>query len=114
MRKNVLYIKLFMDCLSINNKIEQLKLEWQEYDFGDTLYAKMPIVLLQQQLFIEGSCETSKYKIEFQPDGNAYIFQEMKQAFSFGKIFTIISEINKMLSKQERKPSKTEKQSIDY
>ena len=103
-----------MDYLNINNKIEQLKLEWQEYDFGDTLYAKMPIAWLQEQLFIEDSCETSKYKIEFQPDGNAYIFQEMEQVSLFEKMFTIISEINKMLSKQERKPNKTEKQSIDY
>lgn len=102
-----------MDCLNINHKIEQLKLEWQEYDFGDTLYAKMPIVWLQEQLLIEDSCETSKYKIEFQADGNAYIFQEMEQVPLFKKMFTIISEINQMLSKQESKSSKTEKQPID-
>ena len=103
-----------MDCLNINHKIEELKLEWQEYDFGDTLFTKVPIARLQEQLFIEGNYETSKYKIEFQPDGNAYIFQEIEQKSLFKKMFTTILEINNILSKQESKSNKTKKQSIDY
>ena len=103
-----------MDRLDINSKIEQLNLEWQEYDFGDTLYAKIPIVSLLALVPIEDSCETSKYKIEFQADGDAYIFQEMDRTPLFEKIFAIILQINSALYKQENKSKKAKKQPIDY
>ena len=103
-----------MDRLEINTKIEQLNLEWCEYDFGDTLYAKIPITCLLDRVYIEDSCETSKYKIEFQPDGNAYIFKEIEQRPLFKKLFAIILQINTALSKQENKTKKVKERSIDY
>ena len=103
-----------MDRLEINTKIEQLNLEWHEYDFGDTLYAKIPITSLLDRVFIEDSCETTKYKIEFQADGNAYIYKEIEQQPLFKKIFAIISQINAALSKQENKVKKAKDRSVDY
>ena len=103
-----------MDRLEINTKIEQLNLEWCEYDFGDTLYAKISIVSLLDRVYIKDSCETSKYKIEFQPDGNAYIFKEVEQVSLFAKMFAIISQINAALSKQENKTKKAKERPVDY
>ena len=111
--KYMYYEKIFMNYLNIDHKIDRLNLKWQEYDFGDTLYAKIPIALLSGKTSINNNCETQKYRIEFQADGNAYIFQEMEQISFFTKIFALVSQINHALAREE-KASEPDKQHADY
>ncbi|MDJ0591622.1 MAG: hypothetical protein QNJ72_16770 [Pleurocapsa sp. MO_226.B13] len=91
--------KLLMDCLKINTEIERLNLQWQEYDFGDTLYAKVPIILLSKQSNIVTNCKTETYRIQFCQDGYALIFTETNRESEIkkilSKILTIISSLLK-------------------
>jgi|GEM_PF-2087632 len=74
-----------MNYLKIDNEVEKLNLQWYEYDFGDTLYAKIPTSLLSQQTNITDNCETEKYRIQFDNDGYITIFKESEQASSIEK-----------------------------
>ncbi len=102
-----------MDLSSIDSKIDQLNLEWQEYDFGDTLYVQIPTILLLKNINIGNDFETQKYRVQFHPDGNALIFKEAKQVSIVEKIGKMISEINAILYKQEEKMIQPESQSVD-
>ncbi len=82
-----------MNYLKINNEVEKLNLQWYEYDFGDTLCAKIPTDLLSQQTNITNDCETEKYRIQFGADGYAIILKESVRASSFEKAIAIFSRI---------------------
>ncbi|BAZ43311.1 hypothetical protein NIES4102_03110 [Chondrocystis sp. NIES-4102] len=83
-----------MNNNQINLKIEQLNLNWQEYDFGNTVYA----IIRDEEFFqitdIYRSCATDKYQIRFQNSGEVYIFQEIEQVNWIEKLFNIISKYN--------------------
>ena len=91
-----------MNYFKIDARIEQLNLQWREYDFGDTLYAKIPTDILIAAIEIDVNFETPKYKVWFQSDNNALIFKEMQQLSFVTKIVAMTSRINRTLSKQER------------
>lgn len=81
-----------MNYLKINNEIEKLNLDWYEYDFGDTLYAKIPTSLVSQQTNITKDCQTEKYTIKFDRDGYTLIFKELEQISLVEKIVEAFSK----------------------
>ena len=98
-----------MNYLQINHEIEKLNLKWQEYDFGDTLYTKIPAMLLSQQTNIISDCQTKKYKIQFCKDGNALIFRETEQISLIEKAVRNLLKVY-LSFKRNRRSDKTKPQ----
>ena len=87
-----------MNYPKINSEVEKLNLNWREFDFGDTIYAKIPTNLLSKNVNLNNDCETEKYTIEFCADGYATIFTEteaslLKKATEFAAKFKSRSKI---------------------
>ena len=70
----------------INLEIDRLDLDWQEYDFGDTMYAKIPIELLFSETNIFEDCDTQKYKIRFTVHDYVLVFTEQQKPLLASKI----------------------------
>ena len=90
-----------MDYSNIHARIEQLNLKWQEYDFGDTLYAEIPISIFSSQTSIVEDCETQKYKIKFQDNGYVLTFKEKEEVSFVTKIIAMLRTINSTVSQSE-------------
>ena len=97
------------ECWKVNREIKRLNLKWQEYDFGDTLYAKVAIFILTEQTNIVGSCETESYKIQFCKDGYALIFTETKQVSLVEQILQGLCKINLLLFRRKYSYLKSER-----
>ena len=97
------------ECWRVNREIKRLNLKWEEYDFGDTLYARVPIFILAKKTSIVGSCETESYKIQFGKDGYALIFMEMKQNSLVEEVLQWLSRINLLLLRQKYSYLKSER-----
>ena len=106
--------ELLMNYLSIRTKIEQLDLKWQEYDFGDTMYAKMPANVFSKKTNIVNNCTIQKYTIHFQESGDAFIFKESESAPLLKTMIGILLEINLLLSKQEGNVPQAKNKHLDY
>ena len=86
-----------MNYLKINSEVEKLNLTWREFDFGDTIYAKIPTSLLCQNIKINNDCETEKYIIEFCTDGYALIFTETQEASILKKATEFSAKLKSLL-----------------
>ena len=105
--------ELSMDYSNIHSQIEKLNLKWQEYDFGDTLYAEIPATLFSETTNIIANCETQKYKIRFQKNGYVLTFKEKNEVSLVEKMVKKLREINLSLSKEENDAYKSKKRFID-
>lgn len=97
------------ECWRVNQEIKRLNLKWQEYDFGDTLYAKVPILILVEKTSIVSNCETEFYKVQLGKDGYALIFMEMKQSSLVEQILQKLSKINLLLFRRKYSYLKSER-----
>ena len=102
-----------MNYSDIHAQIERLNLEWQEYDFGDTLYAEIPIVVFSAETGIVANCMTQKYTIQFQDNGYVLAFKEKEEVSFITKMIRRIRKVNHYLAKEENSSYKPEKQFID-
>jgi len=103
-----------MNYINTCTKIEQLDLKWQEYDFGDTMYAKMPANVFSKKTNIVKNCTIQKYTIQFQKNGDALIFKESEPAPLLKKMIGMLLEINILLSKQEGNVPQAKNIHLDY
>jgi len=103
-----------MDCSSIHTEIERLNLKWQEYDFGDTLYAEIPISRFLSQTSIDQSCETQKYIIKFQDNGYVLTFKEKEELSLLTRIIAIFTIIKSTVFQDKINDHRRKEQFVEY
>ena len=89
-----------MKCSEIDFEIDRLDLKWQEYDFGDIMYAKIPVELLFSKTSIFENCETQKYRVQFTVNDYVLVFSEPQKPLFVNKIESVLSRIYLLFRKK--------------